>query len=466
MLEFKNFNLSYEGYESGEKVILKDINTSFKAGSVNLITGQSGSGKSSLIKVINGIIPEITKGRISGTIEFHGEDLIKRDITERSKAVSTVFQNPKNQFYAVNSLDEMAFALENRNTEKEEIFRRIEKYSELLDTEKLLNRDLFKLSGGEKQLVAITSVAIMDNEIYIFDEPSASLDKRSIEKLARAIRVLKDMGKLIIIAEHRLYYLKDLLDRLFVLENNKIFSYDRDQIDSEIIKKHRLRSPEDIEEEDMKAKSYIEKSLFDKTCRETDELVCKNFHCKYKNEKEVFDFSISFDRGIHFIVGDNGIGKSSFIRNLCGLNKNQRGESYYLGEKIKNHGEYISLVMQDVNYQLFTESVYSEISIVTEDEERKEKTLRELDLWDKRNSHPQSLSGGEKQRLALALAKASPKKIVVLDEPTSGLCYRNMEKTVKLIKEMKEEGKIIIIITHDYEFIKMAGEKVVKFINE
>ncbi|MFR6152072.1 MAG: ATP-binding cassette domain-containing protein [Peptoniphilus sp.] len=166
------------------------------------------------------------------------------------------------------------------------------------------------------------------------------------------------------------------------------------------------------------------------------------------------------------LCGRSGCGKTSFIRNICGLNKGQRGDLYYGSEKIRRPYEKISLVMQDVNYQLFTDSVYSEMSIVSDDDLLKEKILCDLGLWDKKGRHPQALSGGEKQRLALGLALASKKEIVLLDEPTSGLCLKNMTKLISFLKEMKKQNKTIIIITHDYEFIKSADENILEFVNE
>lgn len=467
MLEFKNFSLAYENYDGKENTIFENINLSFEKGSVNVISGESGSGKSSFIKIINGIIPEINNAKISGQVLFDGKSLFDEDITDRSQYISTVFQNPKNQFYCINSSDEIAFALENRNVKREEILSKIDYYTSIFGTDKLLDRDLFKLSGGEKQLVAITSVALMDNEIYIFDEPSASLDNNSIERLKNIIEILKEKKKIIIIAEHRLYYLKDILDKLFIIEDKKINSYKREEINEAFIKAHKLRTINEIKKEDLNKLKYIKKSFFDKNFDHDKIMECRNFYCKYRgSEKVIFDFNLSFDRGIFFIIGTNGIGKTSFIRNICGLNKGQRGDLYYGSEKIKRPYEKISLVMQDVNYQLFTDSVYSEMSIVSDDDFLKEKILRDLGLWDKKGSHPQALSGGEKQRLALGLALASKKEIVLLDEPTSGLCLKNMTKLISFLKEMKKQNKTIIIITHDYEFIKSADENILEFVNE
>ena len=397
MLEFKDFGLDYEDVDKKSYKILEKVNINFEKGSVNVITGESGSGKSSIIKAINGIIPEIDKAKLSGRIEIDGKNLLDMTIADRSSFISTVFQNPKNQFYAVNSLDEIAFALENRNIKRDEIFHIIDKYSKLLATEKLLDKDLLKLSGGEKQLVAITSVAVLDNDIYVFDEPSASLDKKAIEKLARIIKSLKDMGKIIIIAEHRLYYLKNIIDKLCIIKDNKLIEYGKNKINNDLIKTYNLRRLDEIGINEIKNGKWFKKPLYDKLYDNKNELRCLDFYCKYKNSKKaLFNFSISFDPGIYFIIGENGIGKTSFIRNLCKLNKGQKSLVYYKGNKIKSSGDFISIVMQDVNYQLFTESVYKEISIVTDDERIKEESLTKLGLIDKKNMHPQSLSGGQK----------------------------------------------------------------------
>ncbi|MDY3006717.1 ABC transporter ATP-binding protein [Anaerococcus sp. AGMB00486] len=465
MLEFKDFSLYFKDQDEKEIKILDRINLAFKKGTINVITGKSGSGKSTLISLINGIIPEINKANISGDILFEGNSLLDKNISDRSLFISTVFQNPKNQFYAVNSLDEIAFGLENRNISKDGIYKKINHFTKLLQTENLLDRDLMKLSGGEKQLVAITSVSVMDNEIYIFDEPSASLDKESIIRLKSAINQLKNLGKIIIIAEHRLYYLKDILDKLYIIKNKKVIGFDALKINDDIIKENKLRSINLIEKNNLRHKSYEVKNLFDKTYDKNKSLKFLNFKCRYK-KRTIFNFNLSLDQGIYFIIGENGVGKSSFIRNVCNLNKKQKGDFFINDDKISFPPAYISLIMQDVNYQLFTESVLSEMQIVEVDERKIDRILKMVELFDKKNSHPQSLSGGEKQRLALGLAFVSSKKIVIMDEPTSGLCYPSMEKLVKIIKKMKKDGKTVIIVSHDYEFISMANENILEFVND
>lgn len=121
------------------------------------------------------------------------------------------------------------------------------------------------------------------------------------------------------------------------------------------------------------------------------------------------------------------------------------------------------MVMQDVNYQIFTESVWREISIVSDDDEKKRRVLEDLSLYDKKDAHPQSLSGGEKQRLMIALAIVSDKPIVILDEPTSGLCKEQMMTIIKYLQKMKNEKKTVIVVTHDYELIDECGGVIYEF---
>lgn len=468
MLKCRNLKISYK-----EDKILDEVNFDIYEGQVFCITGASGSGKSSLLKAINGMIPEINVGEVSGEIRLNEIMLNEMDISKRSNYVSTVFQNPKTQFYCIDTTDELAFPLENRNQEKEEIQSTIERYTKILKTEKLLNRNIFSLSGGEKQLMAITSVMTMENQLYLFDEPSASLDYRSIELLKNAIVYLKQTGKMVLIAEHRLYYLMDVIDNLAILKEGKMEIFSKEELSDEkmynLKEKYFLRNFRRINKKDLWIDhSYYRIHLLNKANNIEEEnpiLKCEKFIQEFQHQKILDMENIGFSNEIYFIIGDNGVGKSTFIKRMAKLLKG-KGKSYYDDREIKRSYEYISMVMQDVNYQIFTESIWSEISIVSDDDEKKEKVLRELKLYDKKEAHPQSLSGGEKQRLMIALAIVSSKPIVILDEPTSGLCKGQMRSIIGHLKKMKREGKVVIVITHDYELIKMCDGVIYEFLNE
>jgi len=201
------------------------------------------------------------------------------------------------------------------------------------------------------------------------------------------------------------------------------------------------------------------------TTVDKEPLICQNYRYKHRDSKDnIFDFNLGLDKGINFIIGKNGVGKTTFLRCLSGLNKTFKGQTFYEKQPVKPTYDWISEVVQDVNYQLFTESVWSEISIVSDDEKAKKDALTQFSLIDKFERHPQSLSGGEKQRLLLAMAKASNKPIIVLDEPTSGLCRLQMERMIEDLHDMAKTGKLIIVVTHDYELIKNCSGNIIEFV--
>ena len=214
MFACRNLNLSYKGNK-----ILKDIHFHIPEGTVFCITGESGSGKSSLLKVINGIIPEITEAEISGEIKLNDMRLNEMDIAQRSRYISTVYQNPKTQFYCVESTDELAFPLENRNLPKDEMVKIIKKYTELLDTEKLLNRNIFSLSGGEKQRIGIARAFLHDAPFLLLDEPTSNLDSLNEGIILKSLRESCDK-KTVVLVSHRQSTMQ-VADEGYEMENRR-----------------------------------------------------------------------------------------------------------------------------------------------------------------------------------------------------------------------------------------------------
>ena len=214
-------NLSFQ-YSTEEELVLKNINLSVHQGECILLCGKSGCGKSTLLKIINGIIPEFYQGKITGSVEVAGMNPFETEIYKISEKVGSVFQNPKTQFYTTNTTDEIAFALENYGLERAKIQKRLQEVQETMHISALMDRNIFALSGGEKQKIAIAAVYALNPEIFVFDEPSSSLDMDSMLELSKLMEQLKEEGKTIIIAEHRLWYLKKLVDRAVYLENGRI----------------------------------------------------------------------------------------------------------------------------------------------------------------------------------------------------------------------------------------------------
>lgn len=193
-------------YSDKKQKALDDINLTVNEGECILLCGASGCGKSTLLQLINGVIPDYYKGTLEGNVFIDGENVMGKSIQQKSKDIGSVFQNPKSQFFHLNTTDEVCFAAANHLIPKEDIEKKLQSISSIFKIEHLLDKNIFAMSGGEKQRLAIASVAMNSPQIYLLDEPSSNLDKESIYRLKEILMELKTSDSTILIAEHRLYY--------------------------------------------------------------------------------------------------------------------------------------------------------------------------------------------------------------------------------------------------------------------
>lgn len=460
MIEIQELSFKYKG---GANYSLKDINLKINKGECILLCGKSGCGKSTLLKLINGIIPEFYDGDICGSVRVNGINTFTTEIHELSKFVGSVFQNPKTQFYTTNTTDEIAFGLENYGIDTETINKRITEVEKDLRLERLMNKNIFNLSGGEKQKIAIASTYALNPEIFVLDEPSSSLDIKSMKELSQTIENLKAMGKTIIIAEHRLWYLKDIVDRAIYMEDGKIIrEYNMEEIEK-LSEDERLKTG-------LRHSSYKDINLVnnEESFNEESSLEMRNLIFK-RNARTILSIdNIKFSYGnIIGIVGENGIGKSTFAKIVCGLYKTNRGEILKADKRFnrRNRIKESLLVMQEVNYQLFTDTVFDEILLTSKIRDKNiiNTYLKDMELENIIDRNPHTLSGGQKQRVIILSALLSGKKILFFDEPTSGLDYRNMKIVAKNIKKVKKKDRLILIISHDIEFLELVCDSIVEF---
>lgn len=443
---------------------IENINIHVSEGQCILLCGKSGCGKTTIIRAINGLIPYFYPGQRKGQVLLDGLNVAERKMYELSEQIGTVFQNPRSQFFNVDTDSEIVFGMENMAYSREVMEERMQQITHELRLEKLRRRNIFHLSGGEKQKVAFASIYAVAPDVFVLDEPSSNLDVAAIEDLRDMIALLKKQGKTIIVSEHRLYYLKDLIDRAIVLNKGRIAS---------TYTQENFLQLTDCQRQQLGLRTlYLDSVQFrykvpQPAEQQVHELVVKDVSVSHKRRKVLENIQFTAKSGeIIAITGHNGAGKTTFARAICGLHKISSGSIYFNKQKLslKKQAQLSYMVMQDVNYQLFAETVEKECAFGVKNPNSNvvQQVLEDMELLDLANRHPQTISGGQKQRLAVAASLISEKEILVFDEPTSGLDFDSMQKVASILHDLAMANKVIFVITHDLEFIASCCHRIIR----
>lgn len=419
-------------YDGAKENVLENINLTVEYGETVLLSGVSGEGKSTLLSIINGVIPFVNSGEFSGSVEIDGKDVTKLKISERSKLIGTVLQNADEQIIYDLVNEEIAFGCENLNITSEEIDRRIERFTTLMQIEK--NAKTKTLSGGQKQRLITASTLAMEQKIIILDEPLANLDTHTAHILLKALRNLANSGYAVLIVEHRLDVVKNYIDKVMRIENKQLFtSTDINDLNSGI-----------------KTIPHADGSLPGEVLIKGEKLF---FAAGNRNIIDGLDIEIRASERI-VLLGENGCGKTTLMRMLARLNKPNDGAlSQTITKSKKVNSKWFSkvgYVYQNPTYQLFMPTLLSEISFKAKSEEMARKMINAFGLSGLEQRHPQSLSEGQKRRASIAAVCASEPTVLFLDEPTVGQDYKNLCKTVETVNKInKNLGTAIVTVTHD-----------------
>lgn len=455
-LEHVSFTYGGAGRES-----LCDVSLSIAPGECVVITGKSGCGKTTLSRVLNGLCPKFYGGRLEGAYLLNGRNSNDISLDEMGLSLGSVFQDPRSQFFAKRVRDEVVLGMENHCVERALQHERLWEVSEPLGITKLFGREMANLSSGEKQKVAIASVCALRPQGLVLDEPSANLDTATTAHLAEFLRRLKHAGHTLVVSEHRLHYLRDVFDRLLVMENGKIVK--------EYTRQQALALPECklvalglrfFQTPPLHVAGRI------RTYRGCP-VQANSVSLRLADTQILNDVTLGCAAGyVTAITGSNGAGKTSLCKIITGMQQESTGAVFVGGAPARKRRRIRSsfLVQQDVDYQLYTPTVREEILLGTAlhaDDIRVEETVALLGLAGLLHRHPNTLSGGQKQRVLLAAAAIRDVPLLVLDEPTSGLDGYHMRAVAGILKALAATGKAVLLITHDLAFIDLVADSVV-----
>jgi energy-coupling factor transport system ATP-binding protein len=470
-------NVSFR-YREREELAIKNISLQLEAGEVLLIAGASGCGKTTLARVINGLIPRSYKGELTGQVLIRGQDTTRMSLAKVSQNVGTVLQDPERQILGTKVINEVAFGLENAGVSREEILDRAEGSMGHLRISDLRDRDTFNLSGGEKQKVALAGVLAMEPSLLLLDEPLASLDPASALEALKMMRTLADEGIAVLIVEHRVEdVLKISPDRmLFMVDGEVVFEGSTAGV-AQAVDYHEVKLPAQIVIERAAKDPPLTKIEFLPGKAPSDEPLVRFEHVSFFYEEGhdvLLDINLTIDAGdIIAILGPNGAGKTTLVKHAIGLLKPKSGKVYVEGKdtgdlSVAEIASTLGYVFQSPSHMLFAPSVRDELTFGPSNlghttEEIKKEVQTSIDIMNlsgMEENPPLALSFGQQKRVSIAAILAMGSKILVMDEPTAGQDYKNYMDFMDSILQLPS-FESILFITHDVDLAVVYANRVV-----
>lgn len=473
MIKFQNVSLIYP---TAEKTVLDSLNFEITEGEFVLIIGETGIGKSSVLRLINGLVPHHTGGILAGNVEVNGISTRTVRPGELAELIGIVGQNPINGFVSDIVEDELAFSMESLNLTPEVMRKRIEEILDLLSLHQVRGRKIATLSGGEQQRVAIGAALVLHPKILVLDEPTSALDPVAAEEvLAILQRLVHDLGITVIIAEHRLERVIGYVDT--IIEINKVNKDGAVRIGrpEEILKDSKIAPPlvklaralglpkVALSVRDLRKETEAIREINDDSTKTVEKIAgavkisTEKLSVSYKEKLALKPINLQINSGeIVALMGRNGAGKSSLLRALLDV--------VPFEGKINSRAKKIGYIPQDANDLLYLQSVQAECAQTDKDNQlppgSTAKLLGEIASSIPMNSHPRDLSEGQRLALVLALVLAPNPDLLILDEPTRGLDYQTKSLLVSQLIARAKDSAAVIIATHDVELVAELANRI------
>jgi energy-coupling factor transport system ATP-binding protein len=455
---FEDFSFTYSGTDSPA---LEGVTFSIHPGELALIAGSSGGGKSTLLRAMIGLVPQMYPGELWGRAVVAGADPARTPVREMARHVGYVFQDPENQIFASTVEEDVAFGLEVRGIPKKDIVERVEEVLGRLGLRELRGRPVHELSDGQKQLVALAGVLALDPEILVLDEPTSMLDPHNAREMLGLVRGLVDSSDICaVVVEHRLGFSMPLADEFLVLHGGRLAARGPPQEVAERVELHAFGISPPIPGPRHPVPDPPQSS---RVALELDSV-----HYAYPGGTEALaGVSMEVREGeLVAIVGHNGSGKTTLVRHMNGLLRPSSGSVRVFGRDTKKAdvadlARLVGIVFQNPDHQIFKETVEREVMFApltmgfAPEEARRAATtaMESVGISHLSLRNPLSLSGGERKRVAVASVLSYGPRVLVLDEPTVGQDARNRELLRRIIRDLVSSGRTVIVVTHDLDFI-------------
>lgn len=508
LIEVKDLKYRYPGTT---ELALDGVSFTVEKGEFIGIAGENGAGKSSLSQALLGLIPQFYKGAYGGSVTVCGMDARSTPVSELCRHVGLVFQNPFNQLSGAKDTvyDEVGYGLQNLGFPPEEIRTRVESVLRCFGIWEYRDRNPFDLSGGQLQRVAICSVLAMNPDVLILDEPTSQLDPEGSEEVFHTVDELTKMGITIIMIEQKIEKLAGYCDRVLLMHQGHVVDYDTPR---------KIFSREDLYDLGVNPPAYtrfaranalvFEDGTLPVTHAETLELVkasgadratliaslrgmtagvqmegagaaatfqVQNLRFSYVKGREVLHgLNLALDHRPTAIIGQNGAGKTTLVRVLKGLLKPDSGEIRYQGENLETKtvaelASRVGYVFQNPDDQIFKYKVLEEVMFgplnigmsQQEAEASAHEALRMVGLDEKAGENPYDLELSERKMVAIASVLAMNTDVIILDEPTIAQSWNGREKIREIIQAKAAEGKLVIAILHDMDFVANSFARVI-----